>query len=48
MFTPSHCKSRGMKTNFEKGTGSETRKTSIVKDKLIKNQPRRRDAALHL
>ena len=31
-----------------KGTGSKTRKTSIVEDKLIKNQLRRGDAALHL
>ena len=37
-----------METNFEKGIGSETRKASIVEDELIKNQLRRRDAALHL
>ena len=37
-----------METNFEKETGPEKRKTSIVERKLIKNQLRRRDAALHL
>ena len=38
----------GMEKNFEKGTGPERRRTIIVEHKLIKNQLRRRDAALHL
>ena len=37
-----------METNFEKETGLESRKTIILEEKLIKNQLRRRDAALHL
>ena len=43
-----HCVCRGTETNFEKGARSETRNASIVEDELIKNQHRRRDAALHL
>ena len=43
------CICRGMETNFEKGTGPESRRTIVVEDKiLIKTQLRRRDAALHL
>ena len=37
-----------MEKNFEKETGLKPRKTIIVEDELIKNQLRRRDAALHL